>query len=141
MIAWAQQNLGQIFLSVVSILFGVLASYVFYKLQKRDVVSAQQERIERAVEELIGILESYIVNKKELSNEIIINLIEASERAYGVNLKDACTPEVLLQDISLRLQKSKYLDIDQKSEYANQIVNLISQLKREETKGTSYYRS
>ncbi len=123
------KNYGvEIILSVVSILFGIFVSYVFYRLQKRDVVSAQEERTHRATEELKDVLESYVINKKEFSKDTIRHLISASERAHRIELNDVCTPTSLLQDVSLGLQKSRHLDVTQKVEYADHIVKSINQL-------------
>lgn len=120
----------EIVLSVVSILFGVFVSYVFYRLQKRDVVSAQQERTRRAVEELLDVIESYVISKQQLSEATIRNLIGASERAHRAELDSICTPISLLQDVTLRLQKSRHLDIAQKAQYATQIDALVSEISR-----------
>ena len=117
---------GQILLTFTSIIIGGLFSYGLYRLQKRDVTSARIERSKRAKEEMLDILESNIVNKQTISSESIANLIEASEREYETNLRDICTSVTLLQDVVLRLQRSRHLDIVQKTEYTNQINQMIS---------------
>lgn len=122
----------EIVLSFVSILFGILVSYIFYRLQKRDVVSAHEERVHRAVEELMDVVESYVINRQPLSKDTIHHLISASERAHRVILTDVCSPTSLLQDVSLGLQKSRHLDVAQKSEYAEHIVDTISQISKGE---------
>ncbi len=118
----------EIALSIVSILFGIFVSYIFYRLQKRDVISAHEERVRRATEELMDVLESYVINKQTFSKDTIRHLIAASERAHRVELNGVCTPTSLLQDVSLGLQKSRHLDITQKAEYAEHIVNAIAQM-------------
>ena len=116
----------EILLSIVSIVVGFIVGYVFYRLQKRDVASARAERVKRAREELLDVLEGYIINKQRVSEESIRNLLAASEREYQVELRDICNPTILLQDVALRLQKSRHLDIAQKREYADQIEQMIS---------------
>ncbi|MDO9087947.1 MAG: hypothetical protein Q7U53_17200 [Anaerolineaceae bacterium] len=124
----------EIGLSIVSILFGIFVSYIFYRLQKRDVVSAKEERVRRAIEELMDVLESYVINKQTFSMDTIGHLIAASERAHRVELNGVCTPTSLLQDVSLGLQKSTHLDVVQKAAYAEQIVKVIAQISGSEIK-------
>jgi len=120
----------EILLSVISIIVGFLVGYAFYRLQKRDIVSARAERVKRAKEELLDIIESHIINKQQFAEELIHNLIVASEREHQVSLKDFCTPTTLLQDVALRLQKSRHLDIARKSEYSDQIEQTITTIRK-----------
>ena len=106
-------------LSIVSILIGILVAYVFYRLQKKDSASASAERKKRATAELLDVVESYIINKQRISEHVINNLIHASERDHQVALRPDCTSVSLLQDVALRLQRSRHLDIPQKSEYSD----------------------
>ena len=130
MITFITTNWFQIVLSIVSLVIGGLVTFIFYRLQKRDVASARIERSKRAKEEMLDILESNIVNKQTISSELITNLLEASEREYETNLHDFCTSVTLLQDVLLRLQRSRHLDITQKAEYTNQIDQMISLINR-----------
>lgn len=76
-------------------------------------------------------VESYVINKQELSRKLIDNLIQASERLHTVSLGPNCTPITLLQDVALRLQRSRHLDIPQKTDYSVKIDNLILVVKAE----------
>lgn len=116
-------------LSILSILIGVVVSYFFYRLQKKDSVSASVERKKHATNELLDVIESYIINKQRLSEHVIDNLIRASERNHSVSLLPACTPVSMLQDVALRLQRSRHLDIPQKTEYSETIEALIHQVR------------
>lgn len=118
-------------LSIASILIGVLVAYIFYRLQRKDSASAASERTKHATADLLDVVESYIINKQELSRKLIDNLIEASERLHGVSLTPACTPITLLQDVALRLQRSRHLDIPQKTDYSVKIDELIVYVKAE----------
>ncbi len=120
---------GANWLSIASILIGVLVAYVFYRLQRKDSASAASERTKHATADLLDVVESYIINKQELSRKLIENLIEASERLHAVSLKPACTPITLLQDVALRLQRSRHLDIPQKTDYSIKIDELIVEVK------------
>lgn len=120
-----QDFLSNNWLSIVSILIGVVVAYFFYRLQKRDSASASVERKKHAHFELLDVIESYLINKQELTESVIINLIFAAERYHSVELRPGCSPISLLQDVALRLQRSRHLDIPQKSEYSVSIDRLI----------------
>lgn len=119
-------------LALLSILIGIIVTYgvssFFYRLQKKSVYSASQERKKHALNELLDVIESYIINKQNLSDRVIDNLIFASERDHTVQLRPACTAISLLQDVELRLQRSRHLDIPQKSEYSLKIEGLINDI-------------
>ncbi|POA86211.1 hypothetical protein C1882_10505 [Pseudomonas sp. FW305-E2] len=118
-------------LSIASILIGVLVAYVFYRLQQKDSASAASERTKHATSDLLDVVESYVINKQDLSRTLIDNLIQAAERFHKVSLSSSCTPITLLQDVSLRLQRSRHLDIPQKSNYSTKIEELISDVRTE----------
>jgi len=119
-------------LTLLSIVIGLLVSFLFFRLQRKDVVSAREERLKHAHEELIDVIETYIINKQQLSEQAIENLVSASERSYKVRLRPDCDPPSLLQDVALRLQRSRHLDIAQKTEYAEKIEGLIRQIRESE---------
>jgi len=120
-------------LSIMSIFVGIIVAYVFYRLQRKDSISASVERKKHANVELLDVIESYLINKQELTESVIENLIFASERSHTVALRPGCTAISLLQDAALRLQRSRHLDIPQKTEYSEKIDALIADLfsKRE----------
>lgn len=118
-------------LSILSILIGITVSYVFYRLQKKDSASASFERKKHATNELLDVVESYIINKQRVSEHVIDNLIHASERDHAVALRPRCTSISLLQDVALRLQRSRHLDIPQKSEYSEKIEELIQETRKQ----------
>lgn len=124
-----QQFFENNWLSILSILIGIVVAYVFYRLQKKDGASASAERKKHATLELLDVVESYIINKQHLSEGVIENLIHASERDHVVALRPDCTAVSLLQDVALRLQRSRHLDIPQKSEYSEKIEHLIGQIR------------
>ena len=124
-----QQFIEANWLTLISILIGVLVAFFFYRLQKKDSVSASAERKKHAIRELLDVVESYIINKQELSEQVVENLVQASERDHQVVLHESCTPVSLLQDVALRLQRSRHLDIPQKSEYSQKIDGLITQIR------------
>lgn len=125
-----QQFLASNWLSILSIFIGIVVAYIFYRLQKKDSASASMERKKHARAELLDVIESYIINKQYLSESVIDNLTHASERDRLVVLRPGCTAVSLLQDVGLRLQRSRHLDIPQKSEYSEKIEKLISEIRQ-----------
>lgn len=113
-------------LTLLSLVFGVFVSWFFHRLQKGVVVTAKEERNKHAREELQDVVETYIINKQEINETTIRNHIDAIERKHQVVLSPFYTPTAVLQDVALRLQNSSHLDKDQKTEYALQIVSIIS---------------
>lgn len=126
-----QQFLENNWLSILSIVIGIFVAYIFYRLQKKDAASASAERKKHATSELLDVVESYIINKQRLSEHVIENLIQASERDHSVTLLPTCTAISLLQDVALRLQRSRHLDIPQKSEYSEKIEELIRETREQ----------
>lgn len=124
-----QQFLENNWLSILSIVIGIIVAFTFYRLQKKDSASASAERKKHATNELLEVVESYIINKQKLSEQVIDNLIHASERDHIVVLRPTCSAISLLQDVALRLQRSRHLDIPQKSEYSETIELLIHELR------------
>jgi len=124
-----QDFLTNNWLTILSTLIGMAVAYVFYRLQKKDSASASAERKKHANAELLDVIESYIINKQELTESVIDNLIHASERHHSVVLRPLCTAISLLQDVALRLQRSRHLDIPQKSEYSVKIDALITEAR------------
>jgi hypothetical protein len=128
-----QQFFENNWLSILSIIIGIAVAYVFYRLQKKDSASASAERLKHATRELLDVVESYIINKQRLSEEVIENLIHAAERDHKVSLRPSCSAVSLLQDVALRLQRSRHLDIPQKSEYSEKIEQLIVRVRAQRT--------
>lgn len=122
--------LPEVLLVVVSILIGVVATNLFHRLREKEGGPARLGGEEQAKDELLGLIQSYIVNKQEFSEQSIRNLMAASERQYQVQLMDAYTPVTLLQDVLLTLQQSKHLDVPQKIQYVSQIEDKISAFQR-----------
>ncbi len=123
-------------LSIISIIIGIIAAFVFYRLQKRDSNSARKERTRRANDELVETIESIFINKQEITPDAIDHLFDACSRKYNVPLNEYCKPKDLLQDVMLRIQRSPHLDIKQKNDYITQIESFLNnQISREsETK-------
>ena len=111
----------------------MVLNYIFYILStyalKKYITSAGKERVKRAKESLLTILESRIINKQEISLEKINSLLKAIEREHSVILSDLVSPLSLLQDLELEFEKSHHLDPNQKEEYCRLIQNQIQEIR------------
>ena len=96
---------------------------------KRKEISAKYERYKKAKETVIDVLESSLINKQSISPERIKHLISAAEREQNVELIDS--PKSLVEELELRVEKSKHLDTEQQWHYINQIEEMIAKIERE----------
>jgi archaellum component FlaF (FlaF/FlaG flagellin family) len=76
---------SDIVIGAISLLIGIAVSYAFYRLQKRDVASAEEERLKHARAELMELVESLIINKQQVTEPNITNMVAAAERAHAMN--------------------------------------------------------
>ena len=112
----------------VGFIFYILSTY----LLKKYVTSAGKERVKRAKDSLLTILESRVINKQEISLEKINNLLKAIEREHSVILSDSVSSSSILQDLELEFEKSHHLDPNQKEEYCTLIQNQIQEIRASE---------
>jgi hypothetical protein len=124
-----EQLIENNWLSLLSIGIGILVACLFHHQQRKDSTLAVHQRKKHATDELLDVIESHIINKQPLSQYVIENLVLASERDHAVSLRATCHPTALLQDVALRFQRSRHLDIPQKTEYYLKIEELIRKLK------------
>lgn len=123
--AFLDDNVTQIIISIVA---GIVIGFIFYRLQRKDVVSGIVERVKRAKSELLDIIESRIINKEEIGELEIINLIHSSEREYGISLSERTNVVCLLEDVAFRLQRSRHLGVAEKADFSRLIQNLINEI-------------
>jgi hypothetical protein len=95
----------------------IIVGLLFYWLQLRHLRSAKRERLTRAQEEVIDIVELYIINEQEIFQDTVSRLIKASSRAHNVDLEAIYSPINIIEDVELRLQRSRHLDPSEKETY------------------------
>lgn len=108
---------------------GIVLTVFIYILQNKKANSAYLEKIKYAKREIIDTLESYIINKLNISESTILNLKIGTERNYQVVIEQEWSSISILQDISFRLQTSRHLAIDQKLEYSLVLDKMILEIK------------
>lgn len=101
----------------ISSIPSLIMSCGIFLIQSRTANNAKKERLKQARSEMLDIIEGYVVNKVDISVEFITALVSAIQREYGIVWTDEAITTTLFQDVALRLQKSKHLDINQKNEY------------------------
>lgn len=133
-----------IVMTIISVVLGGVFSYLisalFYRRQRKESNTIALERTRRAHHEILDILESYIINKEVIRIVQIKHLIESCEREYDSNLQNFVSPMTLLQDVSFRLQKSKHLNVQEKSNYAQIVEGLVNEVKQNEIDSEVFYQ-
>jgi hypothetical protein len=110
--------------------FYILSNYAI----KKYLGSIEKERVVRAKISLLDILESRIINKQNITDGKIENLIRAIEREHSVNLRNIITPRSILEDLELIFEKSHHLDANQKNVYSELIQNEMIHIDEKEKK-------
>lgn len=113
---------------IVSFIVGIIVSFTFYRLQKKDAKSAEKERNYRAKDEVISLIERYFINDQPLTESSILNHIQACERTHQANISEFCTPYSILQDVVFRIQKSPHLNNEKRTEQVKIIENMIESI-------------
>ena len=121
-------------LTILGVCLTLALTIAIYMLQERRAISARDEREKRAHGDLLDIIENHIINKQEISEEYIYDLFGSLDREYGTTLRNTYTPIMLLQDMALRIEKSKHLDIQQKEAYIDQLEEKIVLIKESHKK-------
>ena len=78
----------------------------------------RKERIEKAKDMMIDLVEGMIVNQEDITNVKLRKLFGAIEREVNVAIDSAYDLERLFEDVALRFQRSKHLDTQQKNDYS-----------------------
>ncbi|HEY5122510.1 MAG TPA: hypothetical protein VIK14_02110 [Ignavibacteria bacterium] len=122
---------------LITLAGGALFFIISYYYTEKVLDSAQKEKVKQAKITLLDILESKVINKQEISLETVLNLTDAINREYNVNLSKVTTPIYVLQDLDLIFEKSHHLDISQKAIYCDKIQAYIEGIKakNEELRG------
>jgi hypothetical protein len=114
---------------IIALGSGLLFLFLGHYFLKRKEISAEYERYKKAKETVIDVLESSLINKQPISPERIKHLISAAEREQNIALIDS--PKNLVEDLELRVERSKHLDTEQQRHYIDQVEEMITKIERE----------
>ncbi len=120
----------QLLVTAVGIVVTVLVSYWLYRRQIGRLSSALVERRIRAHEALLDMLETRVVSQSGISLHFVRTLRAATERRFGVSLSSV-SPISLLEDIALRLESSRHLDLASKEKLGVQLEQFAEEFGRE----------
>jgi ABC-type multidrug transport system fused ATPase/permease subunit len=121
LIEFVKENWPTIIVTLLGgFVFFLLSIYLYGKYAR----SALYERKKRAKESLVDIMESLIIVKKTINLNKFSRVVRALEREYEVELSDVSFRSIL-EDIELRIEKSKHLDPQQKIDYADNIEKIV----------------
>ena len=110
----------------LSIVIGLLSAVYFNHKTQSGIASARSERLKRAREELVGVVESQLIGSADIRIDAIQGLIAAMERELEVVLQGTVTPEGLLEDADLRIQRSRHLTASQKAVLEERALSAIT---------------
>ena len=111
---------GSIIVSlIVGLLFFVLGPLGLWFSSKK----IRRERIRKAKEQLLDILEGMIVNKGVSDEKKLTSLFGAVERDIDIDLSGDYSLESWLEDVILRFERSRHLSSEQKTEYYEKLKN------------------
>lgn len=81
----------------------------------------KKEKLNRAKESYLDLLENMLVNKETVTKEKLTTLFHALNREFNIKLEEIIDIQSLLEDLMLRFAKSKHLSPIQKDEYSTKI--------------------
>jgi len=117
-----------------SIVVSFVIGFVFFVLGPIGVWFSgrkiRRERIEKAKELLIDLVEGMIVSHEEITLEKLKKMYRAIEREVDVSIDSHYDLERLFEDVMLRFQRSKHLDSEQKDTYAEKLSGLTGLLAK-----------
>ena len=134
----------EVVLVLVSLAVGIVGTSLYYRFQRQQGVSVREIPssskalpVGEAYEELRSLVEGYVIEKREVTRESLLNVLAAAERKYGETLSGSQTLISITQDVLLSLEQSKHVDLVQKKRYATQLQAIIAsflQAEEEEAK-------
>jgi len=121
--------------TIVSIVFGMVITfgatmYTIY-FSKSELLKAENERLTKVKENLVGIIEEHVVNKDSIDLKSLERLI--INRTKEENLSVRLTIFDLLTQAEYNIKNSKHLSFEKKQEYARVISHLHLQLSHDTT--------
>jgi hypothetical protein len=123
-------NFGTIIASlIVGLVFFVLGPIGVWFSGRR----IKEERFRNAKEEMADLVESMLVSQESIDLKRLRGILHATEPAVDVDVESSYDIEQLLEDVSLRFEKSKHLDAKQKDVYAEKIATCIETAKARST--------
>lgn len=118
---WNDNSSNIIISFVIGFIFFVLGPIGLWFSSRK----VRQERIKKAKDLLIDLIEGMIVSGEEITLEKLKKMYRAIEREVDVSIDSHYDLERLFEDVMLRFQRSKHLDSEQKNAYAKQLSELI----------------
>ena len=92
----------------------------------------RRERVGKVKDSLANLLEGMLVNQEEISGDKLHRMLRATEREADVILGSAYDLDRLIDDVSLRFQRSLHLDATQKNGYLKTLSDLADALAKSE---------
>jgi len=129
---WHDNNANIIVSLVISFVFFVLGPLGLWFSGKR----IRRERIRKAKEALIDLLEGMIVNQANVDEAKLRSVIRAVERDIDIDLSGEYHIDYWLGDVVLRFEKSRHLSAEQKQQYYDAVRKIIDEIHSKTDKKT-----
>jgi hypothetical protein len=115
-----------------NIIVSLLVGFVFFVLGPLGLwfsgKKIRRERIRKAKEVLIDLLEGMVVNQANIDETKLRSVFRAVERDVDTDLSGEYHIEHWLSDVVLRFEKSRHLSADQKQQYYNAISKITDEI-------------
>lgn len=121
---WSNNSSNIIVSLIVGFVFFVLGPLGLWFSGKK----IRRERIRKAKEVLIDLLEGMVVNQAKIDEIKLRSVFRAVERDVDTDLSGEYHIEHWLSDVVLRFEKSRHLSADQKQQYYNAISKITDEI-------------
>lgn len=129
----------EVVLVLVSLAVGIVGTSLYYRFRRQQSASvreippsSKEVPVGDAYEELRSLVEGYVVEKREVTRESLLNLLAAAERRHGETLSGSQTLISIMQDVLLSIEQSKFVDLVQKKRYAALLQETIASFRQAE---------
>lgn len=115
------------------IIISFAAGFIFFVLGPLGVwfsgKKIRKERIRKAKEALLDLLEGMIVSQSNINENKMIAMYRAVERDIDIDLSNEYNLENWLGDVAFRFEKSRHLGPDQKQKYYDEVSRINNEIK------------
>ena len=121
---WRLHSTNIIITLVVGVAFFVLGPLGVWFSGKK----IRRERVRKAKETLIDLLEGMVVNKAQVDEAKLTSVLRAVERDVDIDLAGEYHGDDWLGDVVLRFEKSRHLSADQKQQYYDAVRKISDEI-------------
>lgn len=125
-----------------NIIVSLIVGFIFFVLGPLGLWfsgrKVRRERIRKAKEVLIDLLEGMIVSGSEIDERKLRSLFRSVERDVDIDLSGEYHIDHWLGDVALRFERSRHLGSDQKKSYYDNIKSIIDELHSKQNREPAF---